>query len=125
MVVSGSADNNMRPIMKIASYLESNQIYNGVTIWGVFHHGGKCDLHIAYGNLEEKLLPFARPTFWHNFVNEDDNARPQFHGNRRDRTYGMASSVSGYESYREPVVRSNTHHGCKCQPAYSAPANPD
>ena len=25
MVVSGSADSNMRPIMKIASYLESNQ----------------------------------------------------------------------------------------------------
>ena len=43
-----------------------------VTIWGAFHHGGKCELHLIDGNLdeypylqilEEKLLPFARLTF--------------------------------------------------------------
>ena len=57
---------------------------DAVTIWGAFHHGGKCDIHIVDGNLdqyqylqilEEKLLPFARLTFGDNFVYQDDNAR--------------------------------------------------
>ena len=58
---------------------------DGVTIWGAFHNGGKCDLHIVDGNLnqyqylqilEEKLLPFARAIFGRNFVYQDDNTRP-------------------------------------------------
>ena len=56
----------------------------GVTIWGALYHGGKCD--IVDGNLnqyqylqipEEQLMPFARLTFGHNIVYQDDNARPQ------------------------------------------------
>jgi len=52
--------------------------------WGVFHHGGKCDLHIVDGNLDQyqylqipeaRLLPFARLTFGHNFVYQNDKAR--------------------------------------------------
>jgi len=58
---------------------------DGVTIWGGFNYGGKCDIHIVDGNLdqyqylqilEEKVLAFARLTFEHNFVYQDHNARP-------------------------------------------------
>ena len=84
MIVSGSAGSNMRPIMKIASYPRVQAGVGGVNIWGAFHHGGKGDLHIADGNLdqyqylqilEEQLLPFARLTFVHKFVYPDDHAR--------------------------------------------------
>jgi hypothetical protein len=52
--------------MKIASYLDSKQ-----GLVNAFHHGGKCDLHIVDGNLdqyqylqilEEKLLPYLWTT---------------------------------------------------------------
>ena len=80
----------------------------GVTIWGAFHHGGKCDLHIVDGNLdqyqylqilEEKLLPFARLTFGHNFVYQDDNARPH-----RARTVVNFMETEGIEHMEWPAV---------------------
>ncbi len=57
----------------------------GVTVWAAFHAGGKTDLVVLNGNLnqfkyrailEETLLPFARAAFRGNFVFQDDNARP-------------------------------------------------
>lgn len=55
----------------------------GITVWGAFHAGGKSDLVILVGNLDQHqyrrilvqtMLPFARGTFQDNFVYQDDNA---------------------------------------------------
>ena len=54
----------------------------GITIWGAFHAGGKCDLHVLNGSLnqhkyceilDQKLLQFSWATFSNNFVFQDDN----------------------------------------------------
>ena len=55
----------------------------GITLWGAFHAGGKSELIVLEGNLnqhkyrrilEDTMLPFARGVFQNNFVFQDDNA---------------------------------------------------
>ena len=57
----------------------------GITFYGAFHAGGKSDLIVLEGNLnqhkyrrilENTMLPFARGFFRSNFVFQDDNATP-------------------------------------------------
>ena len=70
MVVYGSADSNMRPIMKIASHLESKQgrwSYHR----GAFHHGGKC-----FTSPMETWISTSTYRSWRNSYCQDDNARP-------------------------------------------------
>jgi len=83
-------------------------VSGGVITWDVFHHGGKCDLHIVDGNLnqyqylqipEEQLLPFARLKFGHNFVFQDDNTMPQ-----RARTVVSFQETEGIEHMEWPAV---------------------
>jgi hypothetical protein len=55
----------------------------GITVWGAFHAGGKTDLVVLDGYLNQHqyihilqttLMPFARGFFRNNFVFQDDNA---------------------------------------------------
>jgi len=80
----------------------------GIILWGAFHHCRKCDLHIIDGNLdhyqyqeipEEMLLPFARLTFGHNFVYQDDNTRPH-----SVRTVVNFMETEGIEHMKWPAV---------------------
>jgi len=86
----------------------------GVTIWGAFHHSRKCDLHLGDGNLdqyqylqilEETLLPFARLTFVHIVVYQDDNARPH-----RARTMVNFMETEGIEHMESPAVSPDMNH---------------
>ena len=54
----------------------------GITVWGAFHAGGKSDLIVLDGNLDQQqfirilentMLPFATAAFGANFVYLDDN----------------------------------------------------
>ena len=80
----------------------------GITILGAFHAGGKCDLHVLDGNLnqhkcfeiwDKKLLPFARATFQNNFVFQDDNAPAH-----RARTITNNLEQQGVEHLEWPAV---------------------
>ena len=75
---------------------------------GYFYHGGKCDLHIGDGNLdqyqylqipEEQLLPFPRLTFGHKFVYQDDNSKPH-----RARTVVNFMETEGIQHMEWPAV---------------------
>ena len=94
--------------MEIASYLESKQGAMELPYGVAFHHGGKCDLHTVDENLdqnqylqmlEEILLPFARLTFEHNLVYQDDNARPH-----RARIVVNFVETEGIEDMEWPAV---------------------
>ena len=76
--------------------------------YGFFPPCWKCDLHIVDGKLdqyqylqilEERLLPFARLTFGHNFVYQDDNDKPH-----RARTVVNFMETEGIEHMEWPAV---------------------
>ena len=80
----------------------------GITIWGAFHAGGKSDLVVIDGNLnqvkyqrilEDTMLPFARGVFRNNFVYQDDNAPPH-----RARTVNDFLNNEGVERMDWPSI---------------------
>jgi len=131
MVVSGSADSNMRLIMKITSDLESKQGAVELPYWMLstmienviftmsmetwISNRTYISWRKSYCHLLTWHLGIICVPGWQRQVSQSFHIG-QFHGNWSDRTHEIISSISGYVFYREPVVRSDTLRGCKCQP---------